>query len=150
MTKAERIESMAAQIFASKIGSPVIHGSTEKLLETSVQEAITLHDMVKAEVGTLLNPGPKGPACPHEKIIELYHELCPKMPKVRAWNGQRPKLLASRWKDHPDLDWWRGFLAFAGESKFLNGANGRSWAAGLEWLVRPANFQKINEGQYHR
>jgi hypothetical protein len=94
-------------------------------------------------------------ACPHKRIIELYHRHLPTCPAVRSWNGQRPKLLCARWREHPDLAWWDGFLAYCGESAFLtgrvNGSKDRSpFTATLEWLLKPANFQKVHEGIYHR
>jgi hypothetical protein len=94
--------------------------------------------------------------CPQNEIIDLYHARCPTMPKVRTWTGQRPKLLRNRWNEHPDLEWWDGFLAYCSESRFLTGRapatdNSRPpFVADLEWLIRPSNFQRINEGKYHR
>jgi hypothetical protein len=93
--------------------------------------------------------------CPHQKIIALYHRHLPTCPQVRSWQGQRPRLLTARWREHPDLAWWEGFLTFCGESPFLNGrVNGSKdrppFFATLEWICRPQNFQRINEGQYHR
>jgi hypothetical protein len=98
---------------------------------------------------------PSADPCPHKKIIAMYHDHMPTCRRVRTWNGQRPKLLAARWREHPDLEWWQGFLQYCGESAFLTGRvqprNGDApFQADLEWLVRPANFQKINEGKYHR
>jgi uncharacterized protein YdaU (DUF1376 family) len=94
--------------------------------------------------------------CPQNAIIGLYHARCPTMPKVRSWTGQRPKILRSRWAEHPDLEWWDGFLTYCAESRFLAGMvpstdNSRPpFVADLEWLIRQSNFQRINEGKYHR
>jgi len=91
--------------------------------------------------------------CPHRKIIDLYHKHCTRNPQIRTWQGQRPKLLQARWKEHPSLDWWDGFFEYVAESLFLTGrTQGRSgpFCPGLDWMIRPENFQKINEGMYHR
>ncbi len=90
------------------------------------------------------------PPCPHKRIIELYHQHCPALPRILTWRGQRPRDLQARWRMHPDLDWWDGFLQYVGESKFLSGGNDRRWRADLEWIVKLGNFQKIVEGKYHR
>ncbi|MCI0560407.1 MAG: helix-turn-helix domain-containing protein [Nitrososphaera sp.] len=90
------------------------------------------------------------PDCPHEKIIAFYHAHCPTMRKVRVWPSHRQKLLKTRWRENPDLEWWDTFLAYCGESKFLAGKNDRGWAADLEWILKPRNFCKIQEGAYHR
>lgn len=91
---------------------------------------------------------PRIPNCPHQEIISIYHELCPMMRQVRTWTGERPKHLQARWREHPSLEWWKGYLAYCAESAFLTGkVNG--FCADLEWLIRPRNFQRIHEGKYH-
>lgn len=96
------------------------------------------------------------PACPHQEIIELYHETLPALPRVKAWTDERQALLRSRWREDPkrqDLDWWRKFFGYVSQSDFLMGrAKGRGDAppfmADLEWLIRPKNFVKVIEGKY--
>ena len=107
----------------------------------------------------------KLPSCPHQKVIELYHESLPYCPQVREWNTTRQKYLQSRWRekavslgwqqDAEGLDWFKRFFAFVGESKFLTGkSDGRNgkppFLADLEWLMRPSNFAKVVEGKYHQ
>ena len=107
----------------------------------------------------------KLPSCPHQKVIDLYHESLPYCPQVREWNTTRQKYLQSRWRekavslgwqqDTEGLDWFKRFFAFVGESKFLTGkADGRSgkppFLADLEWLMKPSNFSKVVEGKYHQ
>jgi len=102
--------------------------------------------------------GSDGPErCPHKRIVELYHEALPSLPRVRTWEGNRQRMLAARWKEDPErqnLDWWKGFFEFIAESPFLTGKvqprSGHPFVADLEWIVRPSNFQKINDGKYHR
>jgi len=96
--------------------------------------------------------------CPHKEIVNLYHEICPTMPRVVEWNKPRQGYLNARWRENPDrqgLGWWRGFFEFAAESNFLSGkTEGRDgkppFVATLEWMVKPQNFAKIIEGNYHR
>lgn len=96
--------------------------------------------------------------CPHEKIISLYHEILPELPRVKVWNETRKKLLRSRWREDPErqnLEWWRKFFEYVRESDFLMGrtppSNGRPpFQASLEWLIRPNNFAKVLEGYYHK
>lgn len=109
------------------------------------------------------------PNCPHEKLIDAYHELMPTCPRVVEWDGERPKIMRARWRDkavskaknwgytteEQGLACWRKFFAWCGTSKFLTGqAEGRDGAAPfvatLEWLIRPKNFAKVVEGNYHR
>lgn len=96
--------------------------------------------------------------CPHQQIIALYHDVLRPAgcPEVRTWNAQRQAMLRARWREHGDLDWWRGYFEFVAESRFLTGrarprAEGEPpFVATLEWLVRPGNMAKVYEGFYHR
>ena len=116
---------------------------------TSPQDSVSeSKESLSSPARTSLTGDKKIPDCPHRKIIELYHEHCPTLRRVRTWEGERPKHLRARWKDYPHLEWWEGFLSYVAESDFLTGKTS-SWAADLEWIIRPNNFQKINEGKYH-
>lgn len=108
--------------------------------------------------GLLVASQPATPDCPHQQIIETYHELLPSCPQVREWTAARQRLLRTRWTENPKRQtvvWWRKFFAYVAESEFLTGrgscAPGRDpFVADLEWLVRPSNFVKVIEGRYHR
>lgn len=93
--------------------------------------------------------------CPHEAIINLYHETLPSLRRVRDWTSARQKLLRQRWREKGDrqcLDWWRDFFRYVADSDFLMGrtkGQGRKpFDCDLEWLIRPTNFVKVVEGRY--
>lgn len=107
----------------------------------------------------------KSLSCPHQKVIDLYHQSLPSCPQVREWNTTRQKYLQARWrekasslgwsKDDEGLEWFKRFFGFVAESNFLTGkADGRSgkppFVADLEWLLKPSNFAKVVEGKYHQ
>jgi hypothetical protein len=107
---------------------------------------------------THIVPGkPATPDCPHQEIIDLYHQEIPTGTQVRIWNDARRKHLQARWREDADrqsLDWWRKFFAYCARSPFLAGqvtpSNGRAqFVIGLDWIVNPNNFAKIVEGKYH-
>ena len=90
--------------------------------------------------------------CPHQEIINLYHEILPELPQVKVWNETRQRLLRARWREDPErqnLDWWRQFFEYVRESDFLMGRvvgkDGSFFQADLEWLIRPNNFVKVIE-----
>jgi hypothetical protein len=102
------------------------------------------------------------PACPHEQIIALYHEILPTNPRVREWTETRQALLRGRWRDmsqpngersgyetvEKGLIWWRMFFKHVAASRLLTGRvepreGRRPWIADLEWLVRPKNFPRV-------
>jgi len=107
-------------------------------------------DKIRLEVKTL----PSGkPDCPHEKIIELYHEYCPTLPMVKIWRGSRKTHLKARWDEDPEhqtLEFWRNLFIHINQSAFLRGeAPGSSWKANLEFIVSQRGFINIIEHKYH-
>jgi hypothetical protein len=109
------------------------------------------------------------PDCPHEAVIALYHEILPECPRVEEWHETRKGYLRGRWREkakpngktagyktqEAGLEWWKKFFGYCAQSDFLTGKrNGRDgkppFVASLEWLVRPTNFAKVVEGNYHR
>jgi len=88
--------------------------------------------------------------CPHQQIIEIYHQELPQLPVVRVWNEKRKRLLSARWREDPtrqSLEFWRKYFRYVSKSDFLTGrANG--FQASLEWLVNSSNFVKVIEGNY--
>jgi uncharacterized protein YdaU (DUF1376 family) len=98
---------------------------------------------------------PQNGHCPHQEIINLYHETLPILPRIRVWGATRQRHLATRWKEDPkrqSLIYWRDLFTYIAKSKFLTGQtqdkNGRPFLASLDWIVQPENFAKIIEGRY--
>lgn len=108
----------------------------------------------------------KLPNCQHEAVISLYHQHLPTLRRVEVWNETRKGYLRQRWREVAEelsktkpieysdvLNWFAEFFQHIGTSKFLTGRvndkSGRSFAADLEWILRPSNFAKIVEGKYH-
>jgi len=89
--------------------------------------------------------------CPHQKIIELYHKICPMLPKVVEWSATRQSYLKTRWNENierQNLDWWEQYFIKVSNSDFLTGKK-NDFMANLEWLVRPTNFIKVLEGNFN-
>ena len=99
-------------------------------------------------------PADRNP-CPLKRIVELYHELLPELPRVEKLTKARVGYVQQRWReDLPSVDSWRAYFADVRNSKFLMGkSQGRDgkppFRADLEWLIRPGNFAKVAEGKYH-
>ena len=105
----------------------------------------------------------KIPPCPHQQIIDIYHQILPELPKVVAWNKTRESHLKQRWRElfveyeckstEEGLDWFKNdFFQFVKNSRFLTGkvsSNGRrAFLANLPWVIKPENFAKIIERKY--
>jgi len=104
---------------------------------------------------------PPADDCPHNEIINLYHELLPMLPRVGMigsngkkkydWKGQRRTNLQTRWREdesRQNLDWWAELFKYILDSNHLTGKSG-GWKASLGWIVKYANWTKIKEGNYH-
>lgn len=97
------------------------------------------------------------PACPHQAIVDLYHEILPELPAVAILNDTRKRNLQGRWREnavHRDLGFWRDYFASVKSSPFLMGRvpgrmGGKPFRASFDWLIAPFNFVKIVEGNYH-
>lgn len=107
---------------------------------------------------------PGVPDCPASKLVELYHETLPTLPRVKVLTDARRTALRARWREMAaagkfsteadGIAWFRKFFEYVGESSFLLGnspqRNGSPpFQADLEWLAKPANFVKVIEGRYH-
>ena len=92
------------------------------------------------------------PCCPHQEIINLYHEILPMCPQVRDWTSARSTLLRARWnedKKRQNLDYWKRFFEYVSTCDFLVGKSGnRPFMADLPWILKAENFAKIREGRY--
>ena len=97
------------------------------------------------------------PACPHQAIVDLFHEILPELPAVAILNDGRRRAMQTRWREssvHRDLDFWRDYFATVKASKFLTGNvpgrnGGKPFRATFDWLLAPSNFVKVVEGNYN-
>lgn len=89
------------------------------------------------------------PACPHRQIIDLYHDTLPELPGIVAsrWQGSKDATaLQARWREderHRSLDFWGRFFVAVRSNPHWMGQNDRGWTAGLRWLVKRENFDKV-------
>ena len=97
------------------------------------------------------------PECPHQEIIDIYHEVLPMGTQVRVWTDQRKGKLRARWREdtkRQNLDWWRRLFVFIAESKFLTGRTNTKdrapFVITLDWIITSEKMVKIIEGEYHR
>lgn len=99
-----------------------------------------------------LSTAEKIDSCPHDKIINIYHEILPMCPRVLIKTKNRQEHTRARWKEYPDLRYWEQFFRSVTQSKFLTGKrsarDGRAFVASFDWLVKPENFAKVLEGRY--
>ena len=83
----------------------------------------------------------------YEKILNLYNELCPSLPKVTKITDARKKLINARLKDYSMEELEKAFKE-AEASDFLTGRSGKWTGANFDWIMNTNNIVKILEGNY--
>ncbi len=104
--------------------------------------------------------------CPHHKLIDLFVQNLPMLPKpVKSlWDGTNAENLRARWawvltesrssgdryatNEAEALDWFDRFFGYVGESDFLTGRNNKWTSCDLGWLLVKSNFAKVVQGTY--
>jgi hypothetical protein len=111
-------------------------------------------------------PPAEPPACPTQRLLDLFAEVLPELPKPRRslWAGSAgEEAMRHRWRwlltslrddgtryaetTEEGVDWFRRFFGQVGESPLLMGQRGK-WRADLAWLVKKENFAKVVQGNY--
>jgi len=82
------------------------------------------------------------------RLVDLWNEKMTISPKARGLTAQREKVIRVRLKEHPEEQFWIDLFAKIQGSDFLSGRNGRGFLATFDWVMKPANLQKILEGNY--
>lgn len=83
--------------------------------------------------------------------FQVYNDAAARTgwPRVQRLSDVRKRALRARLRECGGLDGWRHAVARAEASDFLCGRGRRAWTAfGFDWLVKPANFTKVMEGNY--
>ena len=149
----EKQRERRTKIKASTIVNSVNHvNRRQPIAEAEAEAEASYIDVAKATS----HPNRKSDeGCPYQKILDIYHETLPELPKVIVLTADRKAMLRQRWKEEPKLEDWRTYFESVKRSKFLTGkaqpANGKPpFLADLEWLIKPANVAKVIEGKYHR
>lgn len=95
---------------------------------------------------------PKGKRIPFNEIFEAYAQCLPGLPQLRIIDESRKAMIRSRWnadERFQTVDFWVRFFTHVSESDFLMGRTDRPWTGcSFDWLLKPANFRKIVEGNY--
>jgi hypothetical protein len=138
---------------------------SEKVSECHQVSSMSAHTDTNTDTNTskdktLVNPGGStGPAkvsIPYQKILDLFHEKLPALPRTEKLTEKRRRYIKRLWVEDslPDLENWGNFFSYVSQSDFLMGraaSNGdrKPFKATLEWITKPENYIKILEANYH-
>ena len=80
--------------------------------------------------------------------MERARARCPSLPAPQKLTAGREAALRRAWKElGEDMTAWDAFLSRVEASDFLTGRK-KDWRATFDWILKPANFAKIQEGNY--
>lgn len=131
--------------------------ATQPATQTATQTA-TINKLNKTKQNKMkLTPycPPKGDApepvpretVQYKKIADYWNSVCTELPKVQALSDNRKKAVRARVKEHGEETVLR-VIALVKQSDFLCGRTGNNWNASFDWVMKPANFVKVLEGNY--
>lgn len=86
---------------------------------------------------------------PYEQYRNVFCECCPSLPKpqpVKDWTAGRRKSLRAK---KVSLEEFRDVCKKIERSDFLTGRSGKWAGCSLDWILKPANWSKIIEGNYN-
>ena len=83
-----------------------------------------------------------------QAITDLYHNLCPSLPSIRALTDKRKKQIKARLKKYPSVNIYQELFKKAEDSDFLSGRNGKFTSCNIDWLLNENNMMKVLEGNY--
>lgn len=84
---------------------------------------------------------------PFEAIFDAYERLLPTKPRVRIRDDERRKAIRSIWRRdsrYQSVDFWERYFGVIRNSEFLMSRK----TIAFDWLMKPANFKKVAEGNY--
>jgi uncharacterized protein YdaU (DUF1376 family) len=148
-------KSASARWEANKDMRTHSEGNANAMLATTPllhKEALSIPNGIEGKTKV----SPRSPPIPLEKIIELYHEKLPELPKVEKLTKARAGNIRQRClEDLKTLDNWGNYFDYVRSSAFLMGlapaTNGRPpFRADIDFLIKPGSFAKIAEEKYHR
>ncbi|SEG05617.1 hypothetical protein SAMN05660865_01633 [Caloramator fervidus] len=85
---------------------------------------------------------------PYEEIKNLFNSICVTLPKIKNIKGNRQKVVRQRWKENPDINFFKELFEKVNKSDFLSGRSGKWVGCSFDWIMQPSNLQKIIEGNY--
>lgn len=83
----------------------------------------------------------------YSRVIDLYHEHCPSLPKIVKLTDARKKTIRTRLKTYTEDDLVAAFDKVEA-SDFLRKGSGTWHGASFDWIMNPRNIVKILEGNY--
>jgi len=129
----EKIKSRDAHVM---ITERITQGNaTDKELDKDIEKDIDSKDILLAE------------PTPYKQILNLFNSSCPTLPNIKSIDGNRKKIINTRWRDNSNIEYFESIFKQVNSSDFLSGRSSK-WKSSFDWIFNPTNLQKIIEGNY--
>lgn len=174
---AHKASGNAADVSVGAVGgesvTPVCQSANAKVTPPALpREREEIEEEVNLLVASPASAGPSTagagqfPSCPADRLVELYHEVLPELPRCRVMTDARRRALQRRWRwvltsKRSDghrraasvddaLAWFRLFFDRARASDFLMGRTSRSpghegWQCDLDYLLSDKGLKAVVE-----
>ena len=134
--------------YSNRIGTETV---TEPVTPEHTKN-IPIEKDIEAKLSEFSPPPAGRNSVPYGKIVDLYHEKLPELPRIaKLTDARKAKIRARHGTDFPTLENWGEYFEYVRESKFLMGLVGgeRKFRATLDFLINESSAVKICEGKYH-
>lgn len=82
-------------------------------------------------------------------LLKIFTDSCPSLPAPQGkLSKPRQSAMRLRYKELGTLADWEDFCKRIEASDFLAGRTDRPFSCGIDWVLKPANFAKIIEGNF--
>lgn len=139
-----RITEKGRQWNRSEISPSMVGKSSEVRSENLPTNQITSNQITSNQE---LSCHQQAEDVPFDEIFNAYERILPSKPRVRIRDDERRKAVRSLWrkdKKFQNVEFWGKYFNAVKDSQFL--MERRTIA--FDWLMKPANFKKVAEGNY--
>jgi len=84
---------------------------------------------------------------PYQEVVDSFNDICVSLPAVQKITDSRKQAIKGRCNEY-SMNEIVDVFRKAQESDFLSGRSGAWTGCSFDWLMKPANFIKVSEGNY--
>lgn len=132
-------------------GSPLLKQVVKQTIKQKPTPSSSSSFPSSSSTTVKIPPNPQGEDMATAKgLIEMFIVHCYDLPKPTGEPGKaRKRALLARFKELNSCSaQWGEFCRTVQKSDFLCGRTDNPFSCGIDWVLKPANFTKINEGNY--
>lgn len=110
-------------------------------------ENLPTNQITNNQITNQKNPCQQADGIPVDEIFNAYERILPSKPRVKIRDDDRKKAVRNLWKRDKrfqSLEFWEKYFEVVRDSQWLMSKS----TFAFDWLMKPANFKKVAEGNY--